>query len=171
MVKEKKSTFVNNLSDKDKTHSHKKNPLLHFVAYLSTGSIIGVMVLIVLGVYNFEKTYQDRIYPGVRIDGVLFGGKKPIEVEQAFDNKSQQFKQLSITLSFEDKIATLSGNELAVSYDSKLSSVQAYSIGRSNHLLSDIYQKWKAATSGINLTSLLKLNTDLVDEMLTNLAS
>ncbi|MCL4339105.1 VanW family protein [Patescibacteria group bacterium] len=122
-------------------------------------------------IYTFEKTYQNKIYAGVRIDNLSVGGKTKKDIEKYFSEKNQPFKNIDITLKYHDNIATLSGQDLAVSYDGKLSAIQAYSIGRSGHVFSDIYQKWQAATRGINLTSLLKMNTDNIDETLSNLAA
>ena len=129
------------------------------------------VVAVVSSIFYFEKTYKDKIYPGVRIDGISFGGKTKDDVDNYFSQKNKPFKTFKITLAFESNIATISGEELSVAYDGKLGSTQAYAIGRSGHFFSDIYQKWKAATTGINLPSVLKMNTDLVDDTLSSLSS
>lgn len=157
MVKEKKSA------------QGKKIPL-KIIFYFLLGSLLAGLFLISFLIVQFEKTYSKKIYRGVRIDGVSFGGKTPKEIEAYFLKKSLPFAKLKFTLSFEDKIATVSGQELAIAYDSKLSAIQAYSIGRSGHILSDTYQKWRAATSGINLPSVLKMNHEILDEVLNNLS-
>lgn len=107
----------------------------------------------------------------MKIDGLSFGGKSPAEVESYFAQKSKPFSQLRLTFIFEDKIATLSGEELKIAFDGKLLAVQAYSIGRSGYIFSDVYQKWRAATTGINLPSVIKMNNNLLDEMLNRLGS
>lgn len=147
-----------------------KKLYFRFLLHILLGGLIAVPVLIIGSLYHFEKSYQQRIYPGVRIDGISFGGKTPDEVEQYYARKSQPFSNLNIILAFEDKIATLSGKELKIAYDGKLSAAQAYSIGRAHHLISDLYLKWKAATSGINLSSVLSMNTNLIDDSLDSLA-
>lgn len=158
MVKEKKSPKL-----------LKRLKLPQFIYFPLFGLII-FLLLIAVFIYSFEKRYQNKIYPGVRVDGMLFGGKEGGDVERYFLEKSEPFDNLQLILSFEDKIATISGKELQVAYDEKLSSVQALSIGRSGNFLSDTYQKWKAASVGINLTGVLKMNTNLIDENLTFLA-
>ena len=134
--------------------------------------VLTVISLIFVGssIFYFEKTFEGKIYPGVRVDGISFAGSYESTVEDYFNNKSIPFDNLNLILKFEDQIATLSGKQLELGYDSKLSAVQAYSIGRSGHLLSDIYQKWKAGTTGINLTSVFKMRSDLVEDMLDSLA-
>lgn len=160
MVKEKKSI------------SHKKNKLriIFFLIFAKLLLLTLFGIFILSFIYHFEKKYRNKIYPGVKIDGKYFSGKTKEEVEEYFLEKSKPFSSLSITLVYEDKMATLSGQNLQIAYDEKLSSIQSYSIGRSGNLISDTYQKWRAATWGINLTSVLRMNSVLIDESLDNLA-
>lgn len=158
MVKEKKSLKPKKLP---------KWPFFILIPF--AGSAIFLTFLITF-IYSFEKRYQQKIYPGVRIDGILFGGKTAQDVEKYFNNRSLPFNKLQVILNFEDKTATVSGTDLGVSFDGKLSSVQAFSIGRSGNFLSDTYQKWRAATTGINLSSVLKMNTNLIDDNLALLS-
>lgn len=158
MVKEKKST-------KEKVRSH-----VHTLLLLLGVTTVLLCIFLVSFIYSFEKRYAHKIYPGVTIDGVSFGGKTKEEIEIYFQEKSQPFHNLHIILSFEDTSATLSASELAVSYDGRLSAVQAYSVGRSGHILSDIYQRIRAGIHGIPLTSVLTLHNDVIDDTLTRLA-
>lgn len=137
------------------------------IILLFTGSI----TVIIISFYRFEKEYKGKIYPGVRIDNILFDGKTSSEVENFFVEKSKPFSKIAVMIAFENKLATISGQALNISYDAKLSSVQAYSIGRSGNTLSDIYLKWRAMTDGINLTSVFRINMEIIDETLTSLAS
>ncbi len=155
MVKEKKSLRL---------------PKISFF-YFFTGVFIAAVLLCLIAVYYFETSYDKKIYPGIRIDAVAFGGKKPQDIEKYFAEKSLPFSDIRLSFTFEDKIATISAKELNISYDGKLSATQAYSLGRSGHLISDTYQKWKAATVGINLPSVLKINNEIIDETLDRLAT
>lgn len=148
----------------------KRIRLIHIPIYLTIVLTIISLIFVGSSIFYFEKTFEGKVYPGVRIDGISFAGNTESDVENYFNNKSVHFDNLTLTLIFEDQIATLSGKLLELGYDSKLSAVQAYSIGRSGHLLSDTYQKWKAGTSGINLTSVFKMRSDLIEDMLSSLA-
>lgn len=160
MVKEKKETIPS-----------RKAIILNFFRFFLLGSFLGTIVLLLGGSFYFEKKYQGKIYPGVRVDAVSFGGKTSGEVEQYLKKKSQPFSEFSMTLTFEDKIATLSSSDLAISFDEKLAGVQAYAIGRSGHFFSDLYQKWQAKTVGINIRSVLNINNEAIEETLYNLAA
>jgi len=153
-----------------KTLKHIKISLFSFFYFL-IGILLALLLFAFSVIYFFEKSYSGKIYPGIRVDGVTFGGKTPKEVEDYFAQKNIPFGKLKLTFEFEDKIATVSGKELTISYDGRFSAVQAYSLGRSGHPISDTYQKWRAATSGINLPSVLKINNELLDETLDSLAT
>lgn len=157
MVKEKKKAAK-------KKHSHKWKYIFLFL--FMAISIISVSVPF----FYYEKKYSDRIFPGINISGIGFGGRKVPDVENYFKQKNLLFSNILLTLSFEDKIATLSASDLSVSYDGKLSGAQAYSLGRSGQFLSDTYQKWRALTTGINLPSVLNMNNEIIEETLTRLS-
>lgn len=151
-------------------HNNKKIfslPLI-LVSFL-LGTFIALLLLLFLFLYYFEKRYSQKVYPGVRIEGIVVGGKTQEEIDQYFRQKSEPMQQLEIVLTFEDKTATLSGKELNASFDEKLLATQAYSVGRSRHLLSDIYQKWRAATVGINLPTSLRFNMDILTDTVNHL--
>lgn len=155
---------------KEKKSPKRKKQILPLLLSLPFIGFIIFLTFSTAFIYSFEKKYQHKIYPGVRIDGIFFGGKAAQDAEKYFLDRSQPFDKLQLTLNYEDKIATISGIDLKIAFDGKLSGIQAYSIGRSGNFLSDIYQKWKAATVGINLSSVLKMNTSLIDENLAVLA-
>lgn len=127
--------------------------------------LISLPVIFAVSFYlQFEKMYQGKIYPGVLIDNISFGGKTPGEVEEYYNEKNKIFKNTSIELSYEDKIATLSANELKAGYDSKLSATQGYLIGRSGNFFSDVYQRFRAKSSQIKLNSILTMEGGYIDE-------
>lgn len=155
MVKEKKS---------------RKFPRFSFLFFF-IGASCAVLFICLFLVVLFEKRYEGKIYPGIKIDGVNFGEKNPKEVEEYFLKKSLPYTDIRLSFIFEDKIATISAKELNILYDGKLSAVQAYSLGRSGHPFSDTYQKWKAASTGINLPSVLKINSEAIEETLDRLSA
>ena len=95
--------------------------------------------------------YDNKIYPGVFIDNQDFGGKSPSEVEQYFAQKNTQIQDTQFILLAEDQTASLSARELQLGYNAKLLSQQAYSIGRSENIISDVSILTQAYTNGIQL--------------------
>lgn len=120
------------------------------ISFLSFGAGLAIFFLVTTGYFLWEKGHQGRIYPGVKIGGVDFGGKKPQEVDDYFRQKESEIV-LDFTFIHKDLTAILSAQEVNWGYDEKLMSTQAYSFGRSGNFLSDLYQKLLAAKDGYNL--------------------
>ena len=135
--------------------------------------VLSLLILVFLGsaIREFERIYRNKIYPGITIGGQPFGGKTKQQISDFFTAKSMVFKEAAVELSYEDKTATISANELEASYDGKLAAEQAYSLGRSGNFLSDLYQKWQAATYGTDLTIVFRFNTQVLQENLDYFAS
>ena len=152
MVKEKKVKEIHKFS------------ILRIFFY--SGFILSVLLLTFLVSFyiQYEKMYKGKIYPGVTVDNRQFGGKTSVDVENYFNEKNKAFEDIDLTLFYEDKIATISADELKAGFDGKLSAIQAHLIGRSGNILSDFYQKFRAKTTGVNLQSVLTMNGDYIDE-------
>jgi vancomycin resistance protein YoaR len=137
--------------------------------------LIFVLSLIIgtaaIGIYRYEQNFKNRIYKGVKVDGIIFGGQTKSDVENFFRSKNRQLSNLRIILTLENAAATISASDLGFSFDEKLSADQAYLIGRSGNILSDTLSKWQAYTKGLNLKSMLKLNTAPIDESINYLKS
>lgn len=157
---------------KEKKKSHKSIPspfriLFYFLIIIT----VFTLVLTIVGNVKFENDYKNKVYPGVKIDGVMFDGNTPAQIEQYFETKSEPLSRLKIILAYDSQTATISATDLGASFDSKLLAAQAYSIGRSGNILSDIYQKARAKRSGINLSTSLKMSTEYIDDTLDLLAA
>lgn len=129
-----------------------------------------VAIVLIIGVAAssaFETRYRDRVYPGISVGNIPFGGKSKVEVTNFWRDKSEPFRQASFTFTFENTIATVSGESLALGYDATLSGTQAYLVGRSGYLLSDLYHKFIQST---NLTPYFRWEKDILDETLETLA-
>jgi vancomycin resistance protein YoaR len=157
-----------------KLKSDEKRGLPSFFVVIRNILIVCILTFIIssiLGIYYYQNNYYEKIYPGVKIDDVDAGGKTREEIEKYIDQINKPFDQIQIKLELDNNnIATISGTDLNVSYDSKLSAQQAYLIGRSNHIFSDIYQKIKATSDGIQITKLIRMNTGIIDDTLDSLA-
>lgn len=128
------------------------------------------MILSLVSLFGVEKRYQGKIYPGVKILGVEFGGKDPFAVENFLIKRNFPFENLMIAFEYEDKIATLSGKLINLGFDSKLSAKQAFLIGRTGSLLSQFSIKFQALDSGIELSPLFRWEKELLEETLEDLA-
>jgi vancomycin resistance protein YoaR len=110
------------------------------LAFLTIGSLIGA----------FNARFKDRIYPHVTVGGIPFGGKTPQEVETYWLSRNVPFANVSLEFHFEDTIATVSGTELDLGYDATLSATQAFLVGRSPYVLSNLMTKFFTKTVALD---------------------
>ncbi len=135
------------------------------------GALWGLILLILASVALFELSHGGRIYPGVKVAGIVVGGKTPLEVKAYFEAQNQQFAKLAFTFSAENKMATLSGQKITLGFDSKLLSDQAYLVGRSGNFFTALYQKWAASRGEINLSPSYKYDDQAWEKFLDDLGT
>lgn len=126
-------------------------------------------------IFRQEQNLKDKIYPGTYVNGMNFGNRSKKQVVDYFEGKNKLLKTVSITVFYQEApIATLSGAQLGINYDSQGVAERAYLVGRSRHFTSRLYQKlaailgWQtfniSASLGYDKTQLF----DLVDNMKEN---
>jgi vancomycin resistance protein YoaR len=139
---------------------------LRRLGFFAVGTLIGLLILVAGFFITFEINYQPKVYPGVKIADLSFGGQTPQQVEDYFTAQNDQFKNLRFAFVYEEKIATLSGEKLKVGYDSKLLADQAYLIGRTGNTLAALYQKFAKS----NLSPSFRFDNKELEGFLEDLA-
>ncbi len=142
----------------------------HKALFFIFGGLVGLFLLTSFFVIYFESKYQGKIYPGIYVGEINASGKTTSEIEAYYQQKSFPFTDLTFQLTYETNVATISGKDLAVHFDEKQSAQQAYLIGRSGHIVADTIQKVSAFRKGIHLPVTLALNTQALDDFLSNLS-
>lgn len=133
--------------------SHPKTALVVKSAYwFFIGIILGFFFLISFTFILFQNIYRNVVFPGIMINGINFGGKSQLFVENYFDSKNKQIGKSTFTFQVDDQVATISAQDLQAGYDSKLLAEQTMSIGRSSDVLSNISLVFQAYLNGINLS-------------------
>ncbi|MDE2025838.1 MAG: VanW family protein [Patescibacteria group bacterium] len=115
------------------------------------GIVLGLFFTVSFGLIVFRQLYGTTIYPGVYINSINVGGKTEKEVERYLTTQNEFIEKSTFTLVYGDQIATVSAKDLHAGYNAPLLAQQAYSIGRSSYLLSDITLIVNAYINGINL--------------------
>lgn len=136
------------------------------IALLLSALILGLGAVITIR--TFEVVYAGRVYPNVTINGVHFGGKTPDEVKSFWTTKNIPFEKATFTFVFENHTATVSGTDLGLGYDATLSATQAYLVGRSGNLLTDLFTKF--SPNPTSLTPLFRFQEDVLSDALDNLS-
>jgi len=129
-------------------------------------SLIGLGVVWLSAISFFllyQLRYNEKVYPSVYIDGQPFGGLRQNDVQAYWDRKNEPFRNKRFEFRFEENVATLSAMELGIGYDATLSAKQAYLVGRSGRLTSDLIAK---LSSRVDLSPYFRWNEQMLDETL-----
>lgn len=112
--------------------------ILTFFFWFSLGTIVTTFFFLSFSFILFQQWYENRVYPGVTINKISFGGKSQAEVQNYFDNENAKIKDTIFTFQKDDEVATISARQLHLGYDSNMIAQQAFSIGRSMYPFSNI---------------------------------
>jgi len=155
----------------NKTHHSKKKLLTKIViqGLISIPIVFSlVVILFVSFLIFFDKKYQGKIYPGVVIGGKDVGGKTPDDLIAEWESKNAPYRTAQFELRLHDQVSTISGTDLNLGYDSALLARQAYLIGRSGKLFSDILTKILRHNTAV--TPYFRWDKTLVSETLERFA-
>lgn len=162
-IKLKKET-VEKFSKKKKIHGF---PKIKAISWFALGGLLGFFFFATFVLIYFRNTYTEKVYPGVHVNGVEFGGKSKNEVKNYFALKNKAISGTKFILKHDQDIATISAKQLSMGYDEELLSKQAYSIGRSENMVSDFSLMIQAYLTGINLSAAYHYDSDKLDVLLT----
>lgn len=126
-------------------------------------------MLAAAGMQMYDERFSDRVFPGVFVNEYDAGGKRPEEIVSYWMQKNAPFAATSFELRYDSHVATLSGASLDLGFDATLSAAQAYVVGRSGHVLSDLYVKF--IKRGTKLVPSVQWNHEVLDTTLSNFSS
>jgi vancomycin resistance protein YoaR len=119
--------------------------------WFSIGALLSFFFIASFSLFAYQKLYGNKVYQGIYVNNINFGGETKQEVKNAFSSKNSPIKDAKITFASDYGIATVSANQIDLGFDENLSSNQAYSIGRSGNFLSDISLILQAYIGGVYL--------------------
>jgi vancomycin resistance protein YoaR len=85
------------------------------------------------------------------VNGVDFGGKTQPQVQNYFENKNYQIKDVSLVFTSDKGLATASAAQIDFGYNSNLLANQAFNLGKTNNSISDISLIIQGYLRGISL--------------------
>jgi len=127
------------------------NRALKVIFWFTTGALLSFFFIASFSLFAYQKLYENKVYQGVYVNNVNFGGETKQEVKDIFSSKNSLIKDTIITLNSDSGIATISANQINLGFDENLSSNQAYSIGRSGNFFSDLSLVLQAYINGVYL--------------------
>ena len=124
-------------------NKNSKKGIFRIVLYVLLGCICLCIGGLAGYISIFEKTYTNRVYPNVYIDGHSFSGQTEEEVKQYWIQKNTDTANIRFELTSDQYIATISATDIGLTYDATLSAKQAVSVGRSPYnFLSNIRERY-----------------------------
>lgn len=135
------------LSRKQKIITFAKGSLWFFV-----GAALGIFFCASFILIFFQNTHKNVVYPGVMINGINFGHKTKEDVRSFFAEKNNKIADTKFVFTDGTESITITAKQLGFGYDENLLSSQAYSIGRTKNLFSDISIISQAYINGVNLS-------------------
>lgn len=130
------------------------------------GAFISLFLISSFSYIAFQNYYKEKVYPGVKINGIDFGKKTQIDVKSYFLQKNAQASDATFIFNFKESSATVSAREIDFGYDDELLAQQAISIGRSKNPLSNISLILQAYTAGIDLSPAYRFSQAKLEEKL-----
>lgn len=130
------------------------------------GAILGLFLLLSFTFIIFQKAYTQRIYPGVTVNAVNFGGKTEKDVKNFFAKKNAKIAETKFVFTYESETIVVTAKELDFGYNDDLLAQQAYSLGRSNDVFSNISFILQAYLNGVNLPPSYKYSENQLETIL-----
>ncbi|MCL5433000.1 MAG: VanW family protein [Patescibacteria group bacterium] len=137
-----------NLSGKQRVFSFIKGSFWFVV-----GAVLGLFFCASFIFIIFQNTHKNVVYPGVMINGINFGHKTKEDVRSFFAEKNNRIADTKFVFTDGRENIVITAKQLGLGYDEDLLANQAYSIGRTKNLLSDIAIIFQAYVNGVNLSS------------------
>lgn len=152
-MKKKTPLKLQNTGKKKIFHTLVKSLFWFFI-----GAFLSSFFLISFAFILFQRNYNNVIYPGITVNGVNFGGKTEKDVENFFAEKNAKIAETKFIFTISDSnlpdgsvAIHTSAKDLDFGYNNGLLAKQAFSIGRSGNILSDISLILQSYLYGVNL--------------------
>lgn len=148
--------------------------IFHFskaVFWFLVGIALGSFFTISFAFIIFQRLYGDKIYPGVSINNINFGGKTEQQAKDYLDAQNQRIADTTFTFTYNDQTIPVTAKEINAGYNSQLLAHQAFIIGRTQYIFSDIVLVFKAYLYGINLPPSYTYNPDALTQDLQPITS
>lgn len=140
--------------------------LIKFLFWFSIGVAFGLFFIITSFYLVFERINEGKVYPWIKVGGTDVGGKTRQEVVHFFSDKNERFEQTIFHFFLNGDSVYIVAKELDFGFDSDLLADQAYSLGRSGNMFSDVGIMIAAYGGEINLPVSYRFSDDVLRKKL-----
>jgi len=121
------------------------------VFWFFIGASLGIFFFVSFLLIIFQNVYSNKVYSGVIIDGVDFGGKSQEYVKNFFLEKNKKIENTSFIFSDGENKIIISAKDINFGYNQELLAYQATSLGRSKDFFSNLSLILQAYINGVTL--------------------
>ncbi|MCS7060288.1 MAG: peptidoglycan binding domain-containing protein, partial [Anaerolineae bacterium] len=140
-------------------------------AYLILSTFIVACVGGLLALVGLQVQYTDRVFPGVRFQGVDLSGKRPEEVFQLAHGKAADFHMPLVTLRLGERAIILSAADLGLTIDPAATTDQAMRIGRTGDLPARLREQVQTWWAGAEIAPVAIMDEVALNRLLNELAA
>lgn len=124
---------------------------LFSVLQLSAIFFLGIIVIILSGYLTFILIYKNKIYPGVAVGGIGFGGKTLSQASPILADQFQKRQINPIYFNYDQSDMKIDLHKAQPQIDETTVLDQAYKIGRTGNLFEDLKQQITALVQGYSI--------------------
>ncbi|MDP3971151.1 MAG: VanW family protein [bacterium] len=178
-VDEKKSTEKKVIEEQptEKTSPEKKKFPIKKTLGIIAGSIVVLILLIIVGYFIYEYTYQDKIYPGVTLNNEDMSGKTYSDITSEINTYKASLDNTGLNFSYEEKEYSIkpqtkdeeSGDIMyLVNINTDETAQAIYGIGRSDDEQTNLKNKVSALFGGYDVTPNYSVDKETLIALLSN---
>ena len=163
------SLIQNPIKDFVPVYKQKSKSVLSIFGML-TGILI-IIVLLILIIFTGYNMFNQNIVSGVSIKGVDVSNMSKSDAKYKLDNYLSEVLPQEIKVKHGDFEATLSTSQIAVEFDTKSATNQAFSIGRQGNIFENDFYVLSSMFGKTDIDLNLKLDTDQLSKNLDEMSA
>lgn len=163
------SLIQNPIKDFVPVYKQKSKSVLSIFGML-TGILI-IIVLLILIIFTGYNMFNQNIVSGVSIKGVDVSNMSKSDAKYKLDNYLSEVLPQEIKVKHGDFEATLSTSQIAVEFDTKSATNQAFSIGRQGNIFENDFYVLSSMLGKTDINLNLKLDTDQLSKNLDEMSA
>ncbi|MFA5359607.1 MAG: VanW family protein [Patescibacteria group bacterium] len=157
--------IINGQTDKDKSRWLLTLAIIFFI----------LLILTALGLFIFDKIYQNKIYPNIFIGNLNLGRKTIDQAKELINTEINKISQIGVVFSYKDKQTTITpviasaDADLAIqiiNFNTDLTTEAALNYGRHNNFFIDLEKKLSLLISKKRLPLAISINQTPAEKIL-----
>ncbi|HUQ85737.1 MAG TPA: VanW family protein [Candidatus Limnocylindrales bacterium] len=156
-------------STKKLSSSYSKEKVSRFIRvsmWFFLGVFLGFFFFVSFLYFTYRTNYKNSIYEGVIVNNMDFGGKSKNDLKIYFAKKNREIAKTLFVLNSAEISATISAAQINFGYDEDLIGEQAFLIGRSGSILTDMSIILQAYVGGVHLPPATHYKEDKLNRLI-----